>query len=359
MEYFLLTVKVDINNVHIKLYLLLLKFTTKITHYNMKIFNLFLIALIILIPQINGWSQDEKEVKVKTQFGKLYGTLTNVPHKKHPTIAIIIPGSGAIDRNGNGGIIQANSYQMLAHGLAGRGIANLRYDKLGVGESKTDRNEKDMRFEDNVIQVNAWIDYLKKKGYEDIVLIGHSEGALVGLLAAQEREVRGLVSLEGAGRSIDKVLVEQIEAKSPEYASECKDILAKLKEGQEVANFSPELANIFRTTVQPYLISWIQYDPKKEISQLDIPILIIQGTTDLQVSKEDAEALKEGNPKAKLIEIIGMNHILKSARKEREKNIQTYYDPYLPLHTALIPAILKYVDQRKDPNREEVGDGEF
>ncbi len=325
----------------------------------MKQLNLFSLIALIFLLQINVLAQDEKEVSVKTEWGKVYGTLTQINHIKDPVIALIIPGSGNTDRNGNGGILQANSYKFLAKRLAGKGIASLRYDKLGIGESTTDRKEKDMRFEDNVVQATAWINFLKKKKYSDIILIGHSEGALVALLAAQENEVKGVISLEGAGRTIDKVLIDQIEAKSPAYLSECKDILSKLKEGKEVVNFSPELASIFRTSVQPYLISWIKYNPKEEIGHLDIPLLIIQGTTDLQVSKEDAEALEEGNPKAKLIEIIGMNHILKSARKERDKNIQTYYDPYLPLHTALVPTILKFIDNRKNPNREEVEHGDF
>lgn len=318
----------------------------------MKQFNLIPLILISLIFQTNIWAQKEKDVSVKTEWGKVYGTLTTINHKKDPTIAIIIPGSGAIDRDGNGGVIQSNSYKLLSKRLAEKGIANLRYDKLGIGESETDHKEIDMRFEDNIVQVNAWINFLKKKKYEDIVLIGHSEGSLIGLLAAQDNEVKGVVSLEGAGRPIDEILIEQISNQSPEYTSESKEILSQLKEGSQVIDFSPQLSSIFRTTVQPYLISWINYDPKEEIGNLEIPLLIIQGTTDLQVKEEDAKRLEKGNPEAKLIQIIGMNHVLKSAPKERDKNLETYYDPYLPLHTALVPGIIKFLDQRKDPDRQ-------
>lgn len=319
----------------------------------MKQFNWILLISIFLFGQTKVWSQAEMEVKVKTKEGIVYGTLALVNHKKKPTIAIIIPGSGAPDRNGNGGVLQSNSYKMLSDGLVGRGIACLRYDKLGVGKSTTKIEERDMRFEDNVIPVVAWIDYLTKKGYKDIILIGHSEGSLIGLLATEERKVSGFISLEGAGRTIDKLILEQISNLSPNDSTECKEVLAKLKDGKEVSKYSPQLASLFRINIQPYLISWIKYDPKEEISKLDIPIFIVQGTTDLQVTEKDAELLREGNPKAKFIILTGMNHILKSAPKERDKNTNTYYDPYLPLHTGLIPAILKFTDQRKVTDRDK------
>lgn len=229
----------------------------------------------------------------------------------------------------------------------------MRYDKLGIGESTSKIEEKDMRFEDNVKQVDAWIDFLNKEGYNEIILIGHSEGSLIGMLAAQERKVQEFISLEGAGRTIDKILVEQISKQSPKYESECADILAKLKGGNMVPDFSPELASIFRMSVQPYLISWIKYDPMQEIGKLDIPVLIVQGLADIQVTEEDADRLQNGNPKAKLIKIIGMNHILKPAPIDREKNIKTYYDPYLPLNTQLVPTILKFILEIKPPDQQK------
>jgi uncharacterized protein len=74
-----------------------------------------------------------------------------------------------------------------------------------------------------------------------------------------------------------------------------------------------------------------------------MPILIIQGTTDIQVAVSEAEALKVAAPKAELVIVEGMSHVLKTVEIERTKNIATYTDPTLPLRTALMSSIVKFV----------------
>src|SRR5690606_5852587 len=86
-----------------------------------------------------------------------------------------------------------------------------------------------------------------------------------------------------------------------------------------------------RPSVQPYMMSWLQYDPRAEIAKLEKPVLIVQGTTDIQVGVVQAELLAAANSEANLIIIEGMNHILKDAPAERAANIQTYTDPELLL----------------------------
>lgn len=301
-----------------------------------------LVVMIFSIP-LFSIAQKEKEVKVKMEDEILYGSLISVSEKSKAPVVIIIPGSGPTDRNGNSMMVQANSYRMLAEELAEHGIASLRYDKLMVGKSKSDKSEGDLRFQDNVDQVNAWIDYLKKKKYTNIILIGHSEGSLIGMLASQQREVNKFISFAGTGRSIDEVLIEQITAQSPGYTEEVKRILLKLKKGEEVDDFNTDLASLFRKSVQPYLISWLKYSPQEEIQKLEIPTLILHGTSDIQVSEEDAVLQHEANPEAELKIIDGMNHIFKAASENREENIQTYLNPKLPLHEELIPVLTGFI----------------
>lgn len=76
---------------------------------------------------------------------------------------------------------------------------------------------------------------------------------------------------------------------------------------------------------------------------VNVPALIIQGTTDLQVTVTDAEALKKGNPEAKLVLIDGMNHVLKVAPQDREGNLATYMNNKIPLHEQLLPTITEFV----------------
>lgn len=309
----------------------------------MKHLNWIALVVIFFAHSTLGYSQKESDVKIKTDKGTIYGNLISVDNYKEAPVVIIIPGSGPTDRNGNSMVIQPNSYKMLAQALAENGISSLRYDKLMIGKSTTDLKEKDYLFEHNVDQVKAWIDYLEKKKFTNIVLIGHSEGSLIGMLAAQQGKVSKFISLAGTGRGIDVVLIEQIGKQSPDFLNETERILAQLKKGEKVNDFSPELAGLFRLEIQPYMISWIKYDPKTEIGKLVIPTLIIHGSTDIQVSKEDALLQKEGNEKGQLEIIEGMNHVLKTAPEDKAENMKTYYDPKLPLHEKLVPVIVGFV----------------
>lgn len=310
----------------------------------MKLFKTILLIAIFFTVTANTWAQKEKEVKLNIKNGQLYGTLLT-PSQKTGTIAIIIPGSGPTDRNGNSFLVRPNSYKLIADELAENGIASLRYDKAGIGKSTTSLEEKEMRFENNVEQVTAWIDYLTKKKFDNIILIGQSEGSLIGMLAAQERKVAKFISLTGPGRAIDVILTEQITEQAPNQVEASKEILAQLKSGKMVSDVPAELIAIFRKSIQPYMISWIQYDPKVEIGKLTIPTLIINGSTDIQVALVDGEQQKEGNPKAEYVVIEGMNHVLKEAPANRDENVKTYYDSKLPLHAELMKVILKFVKE--------------
>ena len=78
---------------------------------------------------------------------------------------------------------------------------------------------------------------------------------------------------------------------------------------------------LFRKSVQPYMISWLKYDPQTEIGKLHIPILIIQGTNDVQVDTSDAMLLSAANPKATLVLIKNMNHVFESSRAATARKI--------------------------------------
>ena len=162
-------------------------------------------------------------------------------------------------------------------------------------------------------------------------VIGHSEGSLIGMLAAKQAKVDALVSIAGVGRPAPALIREQLGTKLPLSLKASSDrILDELAAGRTVTDVPKELVALYRPSVQPYLISWFKYDPAREIVALEIPVLIVQGTTDLQISVDDAKRLAAAKKDAKLRLIDGMNHVLKHATLPTEQQA-AYTDPSLPI----------------------------
>lgn len=217
-----------------------------------------------------------------------------------------------------------------------------RYDKRVIAQiNKATVQEEKMTFEDEVNDALLVVNHFKDK-YKKIILIGHSEGALVGLLVAQKVVVSKFVSISGAGNSSATLIEEQIGKNAPQLKEESQKIISQLRKGELVENISPYLAPVFRKSVQPYLISWFKYEPAKEIAKLQIPILIVQGTNDLQVEDKEAQLLKEAQPKAQLLLIEGMNHVLKKV-KTLVENQQSYLNPDLPISGELVEGIASFI----------------
>jgi pimeloyl-ACP methyl ester carboxylesterase len=293
----------------------------------------------------------EKTVSVQSGNCLLEGSLLYSPgNTAKQQLAIIIAGSGPTDRNGNNPAgVAAGSYQMLATSLAKEHIASFRYDKRGVAKSRyRDFTESGLVFDDYVDDLVNLIDYLRDSaGFREIYLVGHSEGSLIGMIAAGKRQVKGYISLSGAGRPIDLVIEEQVE-KQPEYVKKAVDsIFSVLKSNRRVDSIPSYLFSIFRPSVQPYMISWLKYNPAEEIKKLTLPILIIQGTCDKQVKMEDAENLHRANTGSLLDIIPGMTHTLKNAGEncEDEKN-KSYSDPTLPLNVKLVTDIVSFIKKK-------------
>ena len=116
--------------------------------------------------------------------------------------------------------------------------------------------------------------------------------------------------------------------------------------GKNVTNINPMFYSLFRPSVQPYLISWFKYDPQTEIKKLAIPILILQGTNDIQVSKEDANRLSKANNKSQLVLIKNMNHVLKITEGDRNANMATYNNPALAISEELVKSIVLFINKK-------------
>ena len=288
---------------------------------------------------------DSTSVELSTKTGIIYGTLLmpNNISGKIPVV-ILIAGSGPTDRNGNNPMMKNNSLKLLAEALINNGIATLRYDKRGIGESvKAAKSESDLRFEDYISDAAAWIELVKQNPkFSKIIIIGHSEGSLIGMNAATN--ANGFVSIAGAGSSADIILKEQLSSKGKLVQDLCYPIIDSLKAGSIVKDINPNLNSLFRISVQPYLISWFKHNPQLDIKQLKFPSLIIQGDNDLQVSINDAKFLASANNKSKLVVIEKMNHVLKIVDNSNQaSNLAAYTNPTIPISEVLIYEIVKYI----------------
>ena len=289
----------------------------------------------------------EKEIAITSAAGsKLYGTLLSKNNQQ--PLAIIFAGSGPTDRDGNSSMgITTNEYQMLAYSLDSQNIASFRFDKRGVGKSiPSDFSENDLLFGDYVKDAEKIFDYLHDTlGFKNIFFAGHSEGSLIAMLAAQKRKVKGYISIAGAGRPIDEILEEQLQ-KAPwpdSVKQQIVPIFNQLKNGNKVDNIPAPLEPVFRKSVQPYMISWLKYAPAAEIKKLECPILIVQGTCDIQVKVKDAQNLHEANKKSILKIIPGMSHTLKNAGADCVDEQKTYTDGSMPIDDTLVRNIVYFI----------------
>ena len=311
---------------------------------------IFLLAAINLFAQENNEiNANEESVILKTKTGNIYGTLLAPDSLSDIPLALIIAGSGPTDRDGNNPMMKNNSLKILAEKLYENGIASLRYDKRGIAASmEAGLYESKLRFENYIDDAVAWVELLKLRNqFSKIIIIGHSEGSLIGMIASQKTDVDAYVSIAGAGQSADKILKEQLKSQPQVVIDAAYPIIDSLVQGKIVENFDPILNSLFRLSVQPYIISWFRYDPQTEIKKLNLPILIVQGTTDIQVSVHDAKELAKANKNAVLIKIKGMNHIFKEAVFDKQQNISTYSQPDLPVKDELIDVIVDFIKNTK------------
>lgn len=284
-------------------------------------------------------------VSVKSGEETLVGTLLSP--KKSKTVVLIISGSGKTDRDGNTRDVTLtyinDCLKQLAEQLEANGIASLRYDKRGVGESLSDSfNVKNLRFDQYVEDALMWVEFLEGK-YDKIVIAGHSQGGLVGMLTCQRANIDKFISLAGLAKGLYQTLHDQL-SNQPAFVTQAAiPLLDSLNDGHYVYNVPPYLNSIFNRESQDYLKSFLNYDPREEIKKLNIPILVINGIHDLQIKVEDAKVLSEQNKNAKFLSIKGMNHILKESPLERNANLATYNDPELAINTILVDEIVDFI----------------
>ena len=273
----------------------------------------------------------------------LHGTLIE-SESLNSTLAVIIAGSGPTDRDGNNVNIKGNYLMMLAEGLNENGISTFRYDKRGVGKSLGDIIRADeIKFTDYINDAISIINHFREtKKYKRITVIGHSEGALIGMIASRSI-ADSFISIAGAGEDYLTLIERQLSIQ-PEYIkSMSTPILKQLKNKKLVDSVPPLLNSLFRSDVQVYLIDASSYLPVVEISKLDIPVLIIQGTHDIQIDVDDAIKLDLAAKNSQLELIEGMNHVFRQASENRLLNLQTYGNPNIPIDNNMVDIVSEFI----------------
>lgn len=300
---------------------------------------LFLIFSTVLIAQDTSYNAEEISV---TEI--IDGTLLVPESDTAIPLAILIAGSGPTDRDGNQPVMKNNSFRFLAEDLYKKDIATFRYDKRIVKQI-IDRKvkEEDIRFDQFIEDATDVLNYFKEdERFSKIYIIGHSQGSLIGMVVAQ-KGADGFISVAGAGQTIDAVVIEQLAVQAPGFQENAIQAFSDMRSTGISNDFHPALASIFRKEIQPFMLSWMLYDPAEEITKLDIPVLIIQGEMDLQVKISDAEMLKEAKPDADYILIPKMNHVLKEVGDMNLENQKTYNIPNLPVIPELIDIISDFI----------------
>ena len=295
----------------------------------------------------------QRPVSLDVGGGTVYGTeLTPDGVKGKVPVVLLHSGSGPTDRDGNNPMLPGpnDSLRMVAEALAQRGIASVRYDKRGIGSSALPVwKEKDMRLDDYIDDASAWLRKLRAdQRFSRVVMAGHSEGAQIAAEACKQGGADACVLIAGAGHTIDDILRDQLKPKlPPALFDENERILVSLKQGKTVDKVPPALMTLYHPSVQPYLISSLQHDPRTAIAALAMPVLILQGSSDIQVQPSEAEALAVAAPRAKLVLVEGMNHLLKMVGEDEALQQKSYGSPELPVAPQLIDALSSFVNAPK------------
>jgi len=306
-----------------------------------------LFYVLLLIASTTAFSQNTSGFTTENIAvnSLLNGTLYAPIRQNNTTnLVILIAGSGPTNRDGNQIGLTNNSLKLLAESLVKNGIAVYSYDKRIFAQMASGKlDEASLSFDNFIDDAKEVVLYFKnQKKYHSITIAGHSEGALIGMVAANGN-ADAYISIAGAGRPIDEVLLEQIGKQAPFLKEEVEKNLATLKSGNTFELKNQMLASLFRASVQPYMISWIKYNPQNEIKKLQIPSLLINGDKDIQVNVQDAKLLQQAKPDAQLQIIPNMNHIFKVIQGDDAENKASYTNPELPICTELTSIITTFI----------------
>jgi pimeloyl-ACP methyl ester carboxylesterase len=289
----------------------------------------------------SGASAQSIEITADGPGGRLAGTLERAEAPR--ATALILPGSGPTDRNGNNPFgLNTDTYRLLAEALAAMGITTARIDKRGLGGSAGDPNA--VSLDAYRADTRAWLDALDAPA--GVWVIGHSEGALLALDAHALPGVCGVILLTPPGRPLAAVMRDQIGAGPlggfllPSYDMAMQGLMAG--KAPDLSTMPPALAALFSPLTRDYMTELAVHDPATTLAEVAVPALIIHGAADIQVPPSEARPLTTARPDLPAHVLADMPHMLKATPQGADPNL-SYTDPDLPLHPELVPLIAEFI----------------
>lgn len=288
-----------------------------------------------VFDDFGGFNFQELEFSLNVERAKLSGTMTIPEVDGELPGVVLVAGSGPTDRDGNSYVMPgpADYLKEISHYLASRGVVVARFDKRGVGESTGEVHS----FSDYINDVDAVVNLLAtltKVDAESLFIVGHSEGAWLASEVARKREdLAGLVLLAGSGYPFFDTIKRQITSQSeaaaaagiydpelPERAVKALDdmyqaVLNNTEYDVSQYDLPAEFEQLILTFVyqRDVLKDWLTADPAGVLAEVKVPVLIMQGTADIQIQPDDAYALAAALPdeQSELHIFEGLDHILK------------------------------------------------
>lgn len=352
-----------------------------------------LISLIVFTYSLNSASQNTRPQEPKEPFNyisedivftnyasdsiQLAGTITLPKNIKNPPVAILISGSGAQNRNEE--LLGHKPFLVISDYLTNHGIAVLRYDDRGVGESKG--NFQTATTFDFATDVEAAITYLKSRNDIDktkIGLIGHSEGGLIApIVASRNKDIVFIVLLAGPGLNGADILITQTRkaaelAGTPEgfidenekLASIIYEIIRINTDEDIIKTKITKALNDYKTNyplsvLAPYitpvmieqqlsilnsdwLCNFIRTEPKDYLEKTMCPVLALNGSKDFQVLPDiNLEVIKNalekaGNKDVTIKKIAGLNHLFQTAETGSMQEYEKIEETFSPIALELI-----------------------
>jgi pimeloyl-ACP methyl ester carboxylesterase len=298
----------------------------------------FAVFLSISLSTVNACAEESR-----INVGAIDAVLAIPPGVERPPVALLIAGSGSTDHDGNGPQIKPATLKKLSEQLLARNIATLRYDKRGAGGWKAEFGRpEDFRFKDYVDDAVLLVNFLRGSGkFSRVVLVGHSEGGLVAILAAQRVPVDRLVLLATAARRQGDLLKAQLEKQlKPEVFAAIAKAIDDIMAGQIVDPLPPGL--VIPPSMQPGIASAFTEDPIGPLKRIEAPTLIVGGGRDHQVARLDFVALSAAAPAAKTLWLADMNHVLNDVSDEAD-DLAAYSQSERPLDGVLIDQIASFI----------------
>ncbi|WP_246939357.1 alpha/beta hydrolase [Bacillus pinisoli] len=316
----------------------------------------------------------EMQVTIPSMY-KLKGTLAlpEQVNEKLPAI-LLMAGSGKLDRNGKASEkLDLKVYGQLAHTLTDLGFITLRYDKRGVGESDGDFNCTGMW--DLVEDAIASIHFLKQRPEVDpnkVIILGHSEGAMLGTTVAVREQVSGLILLSGAVERLEEAMARQRSIAADDIMSKKGFLGWLLRAFKTHKKIEPQAQkflakvmateeDIIKVQFQKVNAKWIrehfEYDVIKDLEKVNVPVLAITGARDIQANPNVLRNLAKyvkGDSEYHIIDNMG--HSLKyqsetstmfSIKKDLVKEAS------LPIHPELEPIIKSWLDKHVSQTNKE------